>query len=146
SELTGRPYRLLSEAEYEYAARAETTTAFPWGAVIGNGNAQCGECDPPRAAPLGTAPVDSFPPNRFGLRDMVGNVFEWVEDCFHENYKDKGAPRDGKPWPAEGCTRRVIRGGAWLSRAAALRSAAREWAAAGDRKDSIGFRVARNLE
>jgi formylglycine-generating enzyme required for sulfatase activity len=95
SKMTGKPYRLLSEAEYEYAARAGTPTAYPWGDEIGKGNANCNGCDS-MSASSETAPVGSFAPNWFGLYDMVGNVWEWVEDCMHENYN--GAPTDGSAW------------------------------------------------
>src|SRR5262249_18175090 len=111
--VTGKSYRLLSEAEYEYAARAGTTTAYPWGDDIGKNNADCNGCgsqwDNERPAPVG-----SFPPNKFGLYDMVGNVFEWVEDCWHANYTN--APKDGSPWLTESggnCDTRVVRGGSW---------------------------------
>jgi formylglycine-generating enzyme required for sulfatase activity len=80
SRMTSKPYRLLSESEYEYAARAGKQTAYPWGNSIGNRNAQCGECDAEDIANK-TAPVGSFTRNRFGLYDIVGNVFEWIEDC-----------------------------------------------------------------
>ena len=142
SSITGRPYRLLTEAEYEYAARAGTQTAYPWGDSIGVGNAQCGECDPQSDAD-GPATVGSFPLNQFGLGDMLGNVYEWVEDCFHGDYD--GAPADGSAWSSPGCPRRVVRGGSWLSRAFDLRSAARDWTNVGDRRDDLGFRVARTL-
>jgi formylglycine-generating enzyme required for sulfatase activity len=95
SRMTGKPYRLLSEAEYEYAARAGTQTAYPWGDEIGKGDANCNGCDS-MSASSETAPVGSFAPNWFGLYDMVGNVWEWVEDCEHENYHH--APTDGSAW------------------------------------------------
>jgi formylglycine-generating enzyme required for sulfatase activity len=74
---------------------------------------------------------------------MVGNVFEWVEDCFHDNYN--GAPANGSAWSSQNCMRRVVRGGAWLSHPDLLRSASRDWIASDDRKDYVGFRVARTL-
>jgi formylglycine-generating enzyme required for sulfatase activity len=88
-------YRLLTEAEYEYATRAGTETAYPWGAEIGKGNANCNGCGSQWDGKQ-TAPVGSFAPNRFGLYDMVGNVWEWVEDCVHPSYND--APTDGSAW------------------------------------------------
>jgi formylglycine-generating enzyme required for sulfatase activity len=142
ARLTGTPYRLLSEAEYEYAARAGTQTAYPWGRDIGAGNANCGMCGS-RWDGSQTAPVGSFPANRFGLYDMVGNVFEWVEDCYHDNYT--GAPANGSPWTSANCLRHVVRGGAWLSHPNLLRAASRDWIGMGDRKDYVGFRVARTL-
>jgi formylglycine-generating enzyme required for sulfatase activity len=142
SHLTGQPYRLLSESEYEYAARGGTKTPYPWGYSIGDKNAQCGECL--RTGVSQTALVASFARNRFGLYDMIGNVFEWVEDCFHGNFDN--APKDGSAWQTKGCLRRVVRGGAWISRASALRSAFRDWHSNQDRKDYLGFRVARAIQ
>jgi len=142
ARITGKPYRLLSEAEYEYAARARTQTAYPWGNNVGQGNANCGECGSQWDASQ-TAPVGSFAANRFSLYDMVGNVFEWVEDCFHDNYK--GAPSDASPWTSENCSRRVVRGGSWLARSFLLRSASRDWLSFDKPRDDVGFRVARTL-
>ena len=103
SRMTGKPYRLLSEAEYEYAARAGTQTAYPWGDEIGNRNANCDGCGSQWDGKQ-TAPVGSFPPNQFGLHDMIGNVFEWTEDCFHNNYER--APADGSAWTeGDNCAR-----------------------------------------
>jgi formylglycine-generating enzyme required for sulfatase activity len=144
-DVTGKPYRLLSEAEYEYAARAGSKVAYPWGNEIGKRNADCKGCgsiwDGNR-----TAPVGSFPANRFGLYDMVGNVFEWTDDCVHTNYK--GAPTDGSPWLANNggnCSLRIWRGGSWYDSPDHLRSAARTWNAVGGRDDTVGFRIARTL-
>jgi len=141
--MTGRPYRLLSEAEWEYAARAGTTTAFSWGDEIGKNNANCNGCgsewDSRRTAAIG-----SFAPNPFGLYDMHGNVWEWVEDCLHTNYE--GAPTDGSAWTAQGdCSRRVVRGGSWAGYPVSLRSALRFWYSADDHGNDLGFRVARTL-
>ncbi len=105
SRITGKPYRLLSEAEWEYAARAGTTTAYPWGDEIGKGNANCIGCGVDEHAP---SPVGSFKPNAFGLYDVNGNVWQWVEDCYHDNYD--GAPTDGSAWTSEPCKLRVLRG------------------------------------
>jgi formylglycine-generating enzyme required for sulfatase activity len=143
STMTGRPYRLLSEAEWEYAARAGTTTAFSWGDEIGKNNANCNGCgsewDSRRTAAIG-----SFAPNPFGLYDMHGNVWEWVEDCLHTNYE--GAPTDGSAWTAQGdCSRRVVRGGSWAGYPVSLRSALRFWYSADDHGNDLGFRVARRL-
>lgn len=144
SEVTGKSYRLLSESEYEYAARAGTATVYPWGDDIGNNNANCKGCGSQWDAKQ-TAPVGSFAPNRFGLNDMVGNVFEWTEDCVHDSYD--GAPTDGSAWVTDGyCDTHVIRGGSWLSPPENLRSADRVWLTSFDRQDSgLGFRVARTL-
>jgi formylglycine-generating enzyme required for sulfatase activity len=140
SSITGQTYRLLTETEYEYATRSGSQTAYPWGPAIDK--AQCGGCDE-QTSSIGPVPVGSFPLNSFHLGDMVGNVFEWVEDCFHDNYE--GAPKDESAWSLSGCPRRVIRGGSWLSRPSGLRSAARDWGYVGDQRDDLGFRVARTL-
>jgi formylglycine-generating enzyme required for sulfatase activity len=146
SRMTGKTYRLLSEAEYEYATRAGTQTAYPWGddiKVDGKVMANCSGCgsqwDTRR-----TAPVGSFLPNTFGLYDMVGNAYEWTEDCSHSNY-DR-APADGSAWIEDSnCLRRVVRGGAWDSRADGIRSAARGSFTIGSRYNNLSFRVARTL-
>ncbi|WP_081851452.1 SUMF1/EgtB/PvdO family nonheme iron enzyme [Bradyrhizobium sp. URHD0069] len=143
STMTGRPYRLLSEAEWEYAARAGTTTAFSWGDEIGKNNADCNGCGSEWDSRR-TAPVGSFAPNQFGLYDMHGNVWEWVEDCLHTNYE--GAPKDGSAWIAQGdCNHRVVRGGSWAGYPVGLRSALRFWYSADDHGNDLGFRVARTL-
>ena len=138
--VTGKPYRLLTEAEWEYAARAGTTTAYYWGDDIGDGNASCSECgsqwDGKRSAPVG-----SFAANQFGLYDMAGNEFQWVQDCYHVDYN--GAPTDGSAWTGKDCRLRVIRGGSSFSRPEDLRAASRfKWPT--DRRNG-GFRVGRTL-
>jgi formylglycine-generating enzyme required for sulfatase activity len=149
SLVTGKTYRLLSEAEYEYATRAGTTTAYPWGNDIklnGQPMANCNGCGS-KWDLAQTAPVGSLPPNNFGLYEMVGNLFEWVEDCRHENYA--GAPADGTPWLAETrgyCDNRVIRSAANGNPAGAVRSAFRSASPNGARVSFLGFRVARTLE
>lgn len=155
---TGKRYRLLSEAEWEYAARAGTTTAWYWG------NSEADQCRYANGADLTarakgvaapsfvscddkyahTSPVGSFRPNKFGLYDMAGNVGEWVEDCYHDTYRD--APTDGSA--VETCVAkfhnaRVMRGGAWNAIPAWLRSASRDVEVPSLRSDSFGFRVAR---
>jgi formylglycine-generating enzyme required for sulfatase activity len=143
SKMTGRSYRLLSEAEWEYAARAGTTTAYSWGDELGKNNANCNGCGSEWDGRQ-TAPVGSFAPNRFGLYDMHGNVWEWVEDCWHANYA--GAPNDGSAWTAQGdCNYRVVRGGSWSGYSVGLRSALRFWSAPDDHDSDLGFRVARTL-
>jgi formylglycine-generating enzyme required for sulfatase activity len=142
SRRTGRTYRLLFEAEWEYAARAGSNTVYPWGDEIGKGNANCFSCgsewDNKR-----TAPVGSFPANAFGLHDMHGNVWEWVQDCYHADYQ--GAPDDGSAWTTP-CTEsyHILRGGSWDANPRALRSAERNWAPGG-RDRTRGFRVGRTL-
>ncbi len=143
SKLTGKSYRLLSEAEYEYVTRAGTKTEYIWGAKAGSGNANCYTCgsqwDNKRPAPVG-----SFAPNRFGLFDMVGNVQSFVEDCYHDNYI--GAPTDGSAWTTGDCHWRVVRGGSFARNATELRSAARQPHGTMDRYPDLGFRIARALD
>jgi formylglycine-generating enzyme required for sulfatase activity len=139
-------YRLPSEAEWEYAARAGTATARWWGEPIGSGYANCTACGS-RWDGKEIAPVGSFPANPFGLYDMLGNVWQWVEDCWNEDYL--GAPSDGSAWHAGDCGRRVMRGGSWSSLPVFLRSAARSRSdSAGrdfDYSNYAGFRLARSL-
>ena len=145
SAVTGRTYRLLSEAEYEYATRAGTTTTYPWGDDIGQNNANCNGCGSQWDGRQ-TAPVGSFAPNAFGLYDMVGNVFDWIEDCRHTNYN--GAPMDGSAWldANDGdCTDHIVRGGSWANPPSSARSATRGWNTAVTRVFDEGFRVARTL-
>jgi formylglycine-generating enzyme required for sulfatase activity len=143
SRKTGKPYRLLSESEHEYAVRAGTTTPYPWGQEIGKGNANCSTCGS-QWDNKQTAPVGSFAPNAFGLYDMVGNVWQWLEDCWSNGYN--GAPADGSAWTAGDCSRRVARGTSWLGDPEALRSAYRSWGPADLRDDIFGFRVGRTLQ
>jgi formylglycine-generating enzyme required for sulfatase activity len=147
--VTGRPYRLLSEAEYEYATRAGTTTAYPWGDDIKLSGVAMADCDGCGSKWDATqpAPVGSFPPNKFGLYDMVGNVWAWTEDCEHAGYK--GAPTDGSPWLAGNggaCRNRIGRGGSWSNTPTPLRSAYRDGNTADARLDNLGVRVARTLD
>ena len=143
SLMTGKPYRLLSEAEWEYVARAGTATAYPWGDDIGTGNANCKGCGSQWDFQQ-TSPAGSFKPNAFGLFDMQGNVFQWVEDCFQANYT--GAPADGSARTSADCKRHVVRGGSWYEEPDFLRSANRSRMDAADSKDDdLGFRIARTL-
>ena len=148
SKLTGKTYRLPSEAEWEYAARAGTQTAYSWGDGIGKGNANCWVCGSDWDRKL--APVGSFAPNAFGLYDMHGNVWEWVEDCNNNNYD--GAPTDGSAWTVDitqpqggSCVFRVNRGGAFNNDFRGLRSANRSFNSPESRWETVGFRVARTL-
>jgi formylglycine-generating enzyme required for sulfatase activity len=140
--MTGQPYRLLTEAEWEYAARAGTTTAYYWGDDIGKGNANCNGCGSQWDAKQ-TSPVGSFAANQFGLYDMAGNVFQWVQDCYHRNYD--GAPTDGSAWTSGDCGRRVVRDGSWIVNPRSLRSAFRGWYTSVGRSNGLGFRVGRTL-
>jgi formylglycine-generating enzyme required for sulfatase activity len=142
AKLTGKPYRLLSEAEYEYATRAGTTTAYPWGSAIGKNNANCHGCSSEWDNKQ-TAPVGSFAANGFGLYDMVGNVWEWTQDCYHDGYD--GAPTDGSAWISGDCGSRVLRGGSWYRDPDNLRSALRFGVTSDLRNYGVGFRVARTL-
>lgn len=143
SAITGKPYRLLSEAEYEYTARAGSKTAYPWGDAIGAGNANCVTCGG-RWNGKQPAPVGSFAANPFGLYDMIGNVWEWVEDCTHPNYT--GAPQDGSAWTTgKKCGGHVARGGTFNVLPAGLRSGSRLLITSNSLYFNLGFRVARTL-
>jgi formylglycine-generating enzyme required for sulfatase activity len=144
---TGKRYRLLTEAEWEYAARGRSVTPFSFGATIspdqanydGNYTYGGGRRGVYRQQ---TVPVGSFPANNFALHDMHGNVWEWVEDCYGDSYA--GAPSDASvPVTGGTCSARVRRGGSWGSTPLDLRSAYRYRGSPGLRVDSIGFRVAR---
>ena len=173
---TGKGYRLLSEAEWEYATRAGATTARPWGSALSRDAANYGTddcCQPSDRRPSGwrgflavmhdwligstpaesavseggrdkwghTAPAGSFPPNGFGLHDMIGNVWEWTADCWNEGYAT--APADGSAWLSGDCKRRVIRGGSWWSDPRRARSAMRFAFGVDVNRTKVGFRVAR---
>ncbi|XZO02557.1 MAG: bifunctional serine/threonine-protein kinase/formylglycine-generating enzyme family protein [Microcoleus sp.] len=144
SQTTGKTYRLLSEAEWEYACRADTTTPFHFGETITPELVNYDGNYPYANAPQGkyrqeTTDVGSFPPNAFGLYDMHGNVWEWCSDKWHDNYN--GAPTDGSSWETGGSDR-VLRGGSWNYNAVNCRSANRNRNSAGNRDSNIGFRVA----
>ena len=152
SEKAGRHYRLLSEAEWEYVARAGTRTRFWWGDDVSSGRANCATCGSPWDSKM-TAPVGQFKENPFGLHDIHGNVWEWVQDGWHFGYKN--APGDGSPWMKGTIMGRfVLRGGAWNSKPKELRSASRhavevsKWVMRRSylvtkRRKGFGFRVAR---
>ena len=142
SKRTGKPYRLLSEAEWEYAARAGTTTRYPWGDTLGTNRANSADSGSHWSGKQ-TAPASSFDANQFGLHDMIANVWEWVQDCLNESYW--GAPADGRAWESDGCARRVVRGGAWNRLPEVVRAANRGRTEPDHRNYAIGFRVARTL-
>ena len=144
--LTKNPYRLPSEAEWEYAARAGKATARWWGEEIGSNNADCNGCGS-EWDDRELATVDSFAPNPFGLYGMLGNVWQWTADCWHRSYA--GAPADGRPWSEPGCAKHVLRGGSWDNVPVFIRSAARSGGENDggeyDYSSLAGFRVARDL-
>lgn len=158
AESTGRPYRLPSEAEFEYTLRAGSRARYAWGDgppsgpvtnVSTAGDRSRARREWSNAFPgasdgfFGIAPVGSYPANDFGIRDMDGNVSEWVEDCWHSTYSR--APSDGHAWVNPGCSRRVVRGASWASGPEQVRSAYRLSIAPATTSPRVGFRVARGL-
>ncbi|MDE2472566.1 MAG: formylglycine-generating enzyme family protein [Bradyrhizobium sp.] len=135
-------YRLPSEAEWEYATRAGTRTARWWGDPIGSGNTDCDGCGSrwDRQQP---ASGGSFQTNAFGVSDVLGSAWEWMEDCWNKTYA--GAPQDGSAWTTGDCQDRVMRGGGWANRPWILRSANRSSEEPGGRRNYRGFRVAKTL-
>ena len=136
SDSTGKRYRLLSESEWEYLAQSVDTTGFSQA-----NRANCRGCG--SSVGRGTTPVGIFDEDKWGLRDLYGNVWEWVQDCYASGYSS--APRDGSAWNVQGCRQRVRRGGSWYSRPDSLRAALRKSHDAGSRYSNVGFRVAREL-
>ncbi len=156
SRRTGERYRLPSESEWEYAARAGTSTSRYWG------DSESGQCRHANGADATlkerypnwtaaacrdgqahTAPVGSYETNGWGLHDMLGNVWEWTGDCWNASYE--AAPRDGSAWGYGDCAKRVLRGGSWYGGPAGLRAANRSGDSSGLRSSGVGFRVARTL-
>jgi formylglycine-generating enzyme required for sulfatase activity len=157
---TRKEYRLLTEAEWEYAARGGTTTSYSFGdddrdlCRYGNGADRAAKKiladmrDSSPTAPCDdgyvyTSPVGTFSANGFGLHDMQGNAWQWTQDCWHETYN--GAPSDASAWSSRDCGRYVLRGGAWSSFPTGLRAASRLWANSLQRTSFFGLRVARQL-
>jgi formylglycine-generating enzyme required for sulfatase activity len=148
SRKTGKTYRLLSEAEREYVTRAGTTTPFWWGSSISTSQANYNGSYTYGGGAGGqnrqeTLPVDSFQPNPWGLYQVHGNVWDWVEDCYHDSYG--GAPSDGSAWTSGDCSQRVVRGGSWGNFPPYLRSADRYRYTTDFRLNNLGFRVGRTL-
>lgn len=159
SAKTGKRYRLPSEAERDYAARGAKKTTWIWGEDSASANGckianvfdKAGKAKYPINDDLlpcsdnfaETGPVDAFPANGFGLKGMIGNVWEWVEDCYHETYQ--GAPTDGSAWEEDSCEKRVLRGSSYIDNVWDSRFASRDMMAAGDRNTNVGFRLARDF-
>lgn len=143
SKSTGKSYRLPSEAEWEYAARAGTTSRFWWGEQMRPGHANCKDCGDPWSQD-GPANVGSFAANAFGLYDVSGSVWEWTSDCWHPSFK--GAPDNGKSWEAPNCRERVIRGGSWRDGVSYMPVTTRFKYSASVRYSQNGFRVARDVK
>jgi formylglycine-generating enzyme required for sulfatase activity len=139
SKLTGKRYRLLTEAEWEYAARAASVGPYSF---EGDESTLDDYAWYSKNSDKQSHPVGQKKPNGFGLYDMHGNVWEWVEDCYHKNYE--GAPSDGSAWTTGDCNSRVVRGGSYHKDPRSLRSANRGWLSSPSRGD-IGFRVGRTI-
>ncbi len=142
ADKTGKPYRLPSDAEWEFAHRSGSTARYWWGDGLVAAQANCEGCGSLWDGDQ-TAPVGRFSPNPAGLYDTAGNVFEWVADCYHDRFSE--APADGSPVEKPGCGKRVIRGGAWSFPAKEIRSANRWRDFPNRRSDDTGFRVAMDL-
>ncbi|MGF6753632.1 SUMF1/EgtB/PvdO family nonheme iron enzyme [Paraburkholderia sp. GAS42] len=143
AKTTGKPYRLPTEAEWEYADRGGTSTQYWWGDRMSKGMANCKECGDPWHKE-GPENVGTFAANPYGLHDMNGSVWEWVSDCWHNSYQ--GAPSDGRTWDAPGCNMRVIRGGSWREGANYMLTSTRFKYSASVRQSQDGFRVAKDLK
>ena len=140
SAQTGKTYRLATEAEWEYAARAGTTTPYWWGRKLSGDHAHCFACET-GLDPRHPTRVGRFAPNAFGLYDTAGNIEEWVYDCYNKNYQ--GAPDDGSVFEGGDCSMRGVRGGAYSSGPRALRPSARSKFRQNGSNDNIGIRIVR---
>ena len=143
SEQTGHKYRLPTESEWEYAASGGQETPFWWGFDEKTGMAHCLTCDSP-FDPRKPAKIGSFQPNQFGLYDTAGNVSEWVQDCWHDNYKE--APVDGSVWEGGDCTQRIVRGGSFISPQQSIRRTKRDKFRSDSGYDHVGIRVVREAD
>ncbi|MGH1463418.1 MAG: SUMF1/EgtB/PvdO family nonheme iron enzyme [Neptuniibacter sp.] len=143
ADQTEQPYRLPSEAEWEYAARAGNLTTYWWGDQMKPNMAACSDCDSLWDGKQ-TAPVGSFQANSWGLHDMTGNVDEWVEDCYEDNYNL--APIDGSAYTQRVCSDRVMRGGSWFEISRLIRPASRYRHPTDAKRNSWGFRVALDMK
>jgi formylglycine-generating enzyme required for sulfatase activity len=143
AKTTGKPYRLPTEAEWEYADRAGTTSKYWWGEQMRKGQANCKDCGDPWHKE-GPESVGTFAANPYGLHDMNGSVWEWVSDCWHNSYQ--GAPNDGRAWDAPGCNMRVIRGGSWREGGDYMLTSTRFKYSQSVRQSQDGFRVAKDLK
>ena len=143
SKVSGKTYRLPTEAEWEYADRAGTSTHYWWGDQMKKGMANCKDCGDPWRAD-GPSDANAFPPNPFGLYDMNGGVWEWVADCWQPSFK--GAPVDGHAWDDPGCNTRVIRGGSWREGGDYMTASTRFKYSSSVRQSQNGFRVARDAK
>ncbi len=143
TKTTGQTYRLPSEAEWEYAARAGSKGNYWFGDLVGENEVNCRKCGSPWSG-IGNAPIGSFKPNKWGLYDMHGNAFEWVEDCWHENYQ--GAPKGPEAWVDGKCQFRVIRGGSWYYYSRMSRSANRQKNPGEVKSYWLSFRLVREIK
>jgi formylglycine-generating enzyme required for sulfatase activity/predicted Ser/Thr protein kinase len=156
SRKTGQKYRLPSDSEWEYAARAGSVASRPWEEKIEGACSNANVADQTAAQQYPgwkvhpcsdgytyTAPVGSFQPNTFGLYDMLGNVFEWVQDCWHPDYR--GAPTDGSAWLSGDCSQRDMRGGSWFTAPPLVSTSARNRFEETYRSNSVGFRLVREI-